>query len=98
MNDATGSCRIGVDIGGTFTDIVALGANGAVLTRKVSSTPDDYGQGILDGLDAVLREAGVATDAVDDVVHATTVATNAILEGTGAKTGLVTTDGFRDVL
>ena len=98
MNDATGSCRIGVDIGGTFTDIVALGADGSVLTRKVSSTPDDYGQGILDGLDAVLREAGVATDEVDDVVHATTVATNAILEGTGAKTGLVTTAGFRDVL
>ena len=87
-----------MDIGGTFTDIVALGAGGSVLTRKVSSTPDDYGQGILDGLDEVLREAGVAPAEVDDVVHATTVATNAVLEGTGAKTGLVTTTGFRDVL
>ena len=93
-----GAYRIGVDIGGTFTDIVALGADGAVLTRKVSSTPDDYGQGILDGLDAVLREAGIAPAEVDDVVHATTVATNAVLEGKGAKTGLVTTAGFRDVL
>ena len=93
-----GAYRIGVDIGGTFTDIVALGADGSVLTRKVSSTPDDYGQGILDGLDAVLREAGIAPSDVDDVVHATTVATNAVLEGKGAKTGLVTTAGFRDVL
>ena len=90
--------RIGVDIGGTFTDIVALSADGSVLTRKVSSTPDDYGQGILDGLDAVLREAGIAPADVGDVVHATTVATNAVLEGKGAKTGLVTTAGFRDVL
>ena len=98
MSEEAGKFRVGVDIGGTFTDIVALGADGSVLTRKVSSTPDDYGQGILDGLDEVLREAGVAPAEVDDVVHATTVATNAVLEGTGAKTGLVTTAGFRDVL
>ena len=98
MSEEAGKFRVGVDIGGTFTDIVALGADGSVLTRKVSSTPDDYGQGILDGLDEVLREAGAAPAEVDDVVHATTVATNAVLEGTGAKTGLVTTAGFRDVL
>ena len=97
-NAPGGAYRIGVDIGGTFTDIVALGADGSVLTRKVSSTPTDYGQGILDGLDAVLREAGIAPSDVGDVVHATTVATNAVLEGKGAKTGLVTTAGFRDVL
>ena len=90
--------RIGVDIGGTFTDVVALGAGGTVLARKVSSTPDDYGQGILDGIDVVLREAGVGPAEVGDVVHATTVATNAVLEGKGAKTGLITTAGFRDVL
>ena len=87
-----------IGIGGTFTDIVALSADGSVLTRKVSSTPDDYGEGILDGLDSVLREAGIAPADVGDVVHATTVATNAVLEGKGAKTGLVTTAGFRDVL
>ena len=98
MTESRGGYRIGVDIGGTFTDIVALGADGAVLTRKVSSTPDDYGQGILDGLDAVLREAGIAPAQVEDMVHATTVATNAVLEGKGAKTGLITTAGFRDVL
>ena len=98
MAKLSGKFRVGVDIGGTFTDIVALGADGSVLTRKVSSTPDDYGQGILDGLDAVLREAGIAPSHVGDVVHATTVATNAVLEGKGAKTGLVTTAGFRDVL
>ena len=98
MTNSQAGFRIGVDIGGTFTDIVALGADGSVLTRKVSSTPEDYGLGILDGLDAVLREAGIAPADVDDVVHATTVATNAVLEGKGAKTGLVTTAGFRDVL
>lgn len=90
--------RIGVDIGGTFTDIVLLGADGAVATRKVSSTPDDYGRGIIEGLQTVLGEAGIAPGAVDDVVHATTVATNAVLEGKGARTGLITTAGFRDVL
>ena len=90
--------RVGVDIGGTFTDIVLLGSDGSVFTKKVSSTPDDFGRGIVLGLDAMLAAVGAAPADVDGVVHATTVATNAVLEGKGAKTGLITTKGFRDVL
>ena len=84
--------RLGIDIGGTFTDIVLVDADGAVTTRKVPSTPDDYARGIVAGLQA-LQPAGVA-----EVVHGTTVATNAILEHRAARTGLITTEGFRDVL
>ena len=90
--------RIGVDIGGTFTDIVLLGTDGSVNTRKVSSTPDDYGRGIVDGITSLLDERGVAASAVDGVVHATTVATNTVLEMKGARTACITTEGFRDVL
>src|SRR5258706_2957426 len=90
--------RIGVDIGGTFTDLVLLGTDGSVATRKVSSTPDDYSRGIVSGIGALLAAADVPAAAVDGVVHATTVATNAILEGRGARTALITTKGFRDVL
>ena len=96
--DKTRRYRIGVDIGGTFTDIVLLGADGSVNTRKVSSTPDDYGRGIVDGITGLLNELSVAASAVDGVVHATTVATNTILEMKGARTACITTEGFRDVL
>ncbi|MBI4012575.1 MAG: hydantoinase/oxoprolinase family protein [Candidatus Rokubacteria bacterium] len=90
--------RVGVDIGGTFTDLVALGADGAVHTKKVSSSVDDYARAILDGLRDLCRDAGLSPRAVAEVLHGTTVASNAILELRGARTGLVTTRGFRDVL
>lgn len=90
--------RVGIDIGGTFTDIVILGQDGAVLTRKVSSTPDDYGRAISLGMSQMLQENGIDPADVEEIVHATTVATNAVLEGKGARTGLITTEGFRDVL
>lgn len=92
------SLRIGVDIGGTFTDVVALGDRGEVITRKVPSTPEDYSRGIAEGIAALLAELGAPPQAVKGVVHATTVATNTILEGKGALTALVTTEGFGDVL
>ena len=98
MSESRTRYRIGVDIGGTFTDIVLLGSDGSVFTKKLSSTPDDFGRGIVLGLADVLAEVGAAPADVDDVVHATTVATNAVLEGKGAKTGLIATKGFRDVL
>jgi len=75
-----------------------MGADGGVATRKVSSTPPDYAEGIVVGLRELLREQGVAPGAIAQVVHGTTVATNAILEGKGARTALITTAGFRDVL
>jgi N-methylhydantoinase A len=92
------SFRVGIDIGGTFTDIVFLTEDGHVYTAKVPSTPDDYSRGIADGMRAVFAERHADGASVDEVIHGTTVATNAILEKKGARTGLITTEGFRDVL
>ena len=89
---------VGIDIGGTFTDIVFAGTDGSLFSRKTLSTPDDYGRGIADGMREGLALIGTPASSVDRVVHATTVATNAVLEGKGARTALVTTRGFRDVL
>lgn len=88
---------LGCDVGGTFTDVVVTGA-GRVLTLKVSSTPDDYSRAILTAIGQLRDEFGIDPATIDAVVHATTVATNTILEHRGARTALVTTDGFRDVL
>jgi N-methylhydantoinase A len=90
------SFRAGVDIGGTFTDIVLLGEDGERYTKKVSSTVDDYARAIVDGLSELLAEIGGGR--IVELLHGTTVASNAILEHKGAKTGLITTRGFRDVL
>ncbi|MEM7253582.1 MAG: hydantoinase/oxoprolinase family protein [Pseudomonadota bacterium] len=90
--------RVGVDIGGTFTDIVFIAADGTVHVRKVSSSVDDYARAIVEGIATVFDEAGIAPSSVREVLHGTTVASNAILESKGARTGLITTRGFRDVL
>jgi len=90
--------RLGVDIGGTFTDIVFLDASGRLHTRKVSSSVDDYARAIIDGVVDVFRETGISGADVAEVLHGTTVASNAVLEQKGARTGLITTRGFRDVL
>jgi N-methylhydantoinase A len=90
--------RVGVDIGGTFTDIVFLGQDGTIHTQKVSSSVDNYARAIIDGLSQVLQDTGLNGTGIDEVLHATTVASNAILELKGAKTGLITTQGFRDIL
>jgi N-methylhydantoinase A len=90
--------RVGIDIGGTFTDIVLLGADGTVHTEKISSSVDNYAHAIVTGLGRVLRERGIAPAALEEIRHGTTVASNAILEHKGAKVGLITTKGFRDVL
>ncbi len=95
LSGAKRGLRVGVDIGGTFTDLVLRTPDGRLIKRKLSSTPDDYARAIVDGITSV---AGDAAADIDEIVHATTVATNAILERTGAKTALVTTEGFRDVL
>ena len=98
MIDGADGYRLGVDIGGTFTDVVLLGTDGALWTRKVLSTPDDYARGVVHGIVELLRESGAAPARVTEVVHATTVASNAVLEGKGARCCLLTTAGFRDVL
>jgi N-methylhydantoinase A len=85
--------RLGVDVGGTFTDLVALGG-GDVRTAKVPSTPQDQSEGVMNSVRAAEVEAG----SVAAFAHGMTVATNALLERKGAKTAIVTTEGFRDVL
>ena len=97
-SSTTGSTRVGVDVGGTFTDIVVTDAGGAIHTGKLPSTPEDFSAGVSDGVHRVLSDRGVDPTSVRDVVHGSTVATNAILEGKGARTGLLTTAGFIDVL
>jgi N-methylhydantoinase A len=90
--------RVGVDIGGTFTDIAFLGEDGRRFTKKVSSTVEDYAQAIIEGLFEVMRDAEIPPRAIVEILHGTTVASNAVLERKGALTGLITTRGFRDVL
>jgi N-methylhydantoinase A len=92
------SYRVGVDVGGTFTDIVLLGSDGTIHTKKISSSVENYAQAIVEGLAEVFRETGLGGNAIEEIRHGTTVASNAILEHKGAKTGLITTRGFRDVL
>jgi N-methylhydantoinase A len=98
MSASSRDVSIGVDVGGTFTDIVLARGDGGVVVSKVSSTPDDPGAAVVEGLAALLRRTGIAPAAVAEVVHGTTVASNAILQKKGARTGLITTKGFRDVL
>ena len=90
--------QIGVDIGGTFTDIVALDNNGRLALAKVPSTPKDLLDGIAAATTRVLALAGAAPGAVERFIHGTTIATNAILEQKGATTAILTTEGFEDVL
>jgi N-methylhydantoinase A len=91
--------RLGVDVGGTFTDLVLYDeATRALRVEKVPSVPADPSRGILDGIVALLRAAGVPAGDIDYVAHGTTVATNTLLQRNGARTALVTTRGFRDLL
>jgi N-methylhydantoinase A len=91
--------RVGVDIGGTFTDAAFVHEeSGALSVVKVLTTPADPGEGFIRALERGLRERGCGGDAVKLIVHATTVATNSLIEGTTARVGMLTTRGFRDVL
>lgn len=90
---------LGIDIGGTFTDIVLLGLDEAEMTtHKELTTHDDPSEGVLRGVDFVLERAGVQPGQIDRIVHATTLFTNALIERRGACTGLITTEGFADTL
>ncbi|MCI0346367.1 MAG: hydantoinase/oxoprolinase family protein, partial [Chloroflexi bacterium] len=90
--------RVGVDVGGTFTDIVLLGADGTIHTKKIGSSVANYAQAIVDGLAEVFRETGLDGRVIEEIRHGTTVASNAILEHKGARVGLLTSKGFRDIL
>ncbi|MBY6537310.1 hydantoinase/oxoprolinase family protein [Rhodococcus sp. BP-349] len=91
--------RLGVDVGGTFTDVLLLEeTTGTTFRAKTPSTPADQSIGVLNGIAKVCAEAEIEPSEIGQVLHGTTVATNAILQGRGARVGLVTTDGFRQVL
>ena len=94
--------RIGIDVGGTFTDLVAVDAAGGAHLAKVASTPHDPSLGVMDGLVDLAAALGLSVDALlaqtQRIVHGTTVATNALLEHKGARLGLLTTEGHRDVI
>ena len=93
------SYRLGVDVGGTFTDLLLVDeASGATYTAKVPSTPADSSIGVLNGIDRVCGKAAIDPEKITHVMHGTTVATNTVLTMTGARVGLVTTKGYRQVL
>ena len=91
--------RLGVDVGGTFTDLLLIDeGSGKTYRAKVPSTPADSSIGVLNGIERVCKDAGVDPSTITHVMHGTTVATNTVLEGKGANVGLVTTEGYRQVL
>ncbi len=89
---------LGVDVGGTFTDAVLVGPDGAIHTAKVPTMPADQARGVLEAIGAVLARAGAQPGKVERFAHGMTVATNALLEGRGARTALIATEGFGDVV
>jgi N-methylhydantoinase A len=93
----TRSIRLGVDVGGTFTDVALLTGTGALITAKVPSTRDQS-EGVLRGIEKACRSAEILPDDIDEFIHSMTVSVNALLEETGARTALITTRGFRDIL
>ncbi|ODU22531.1 MAG: 5-oxoprolinase [Sphingomonas sp. SCN 67-18] len=93
------SYRLGVDVGGTFTDLLLFDdQSGRSWRDKTPSTPHDSSEGILAGVDAICRTAGIAPEEIELFLHGTTVATNAMLEGKGARVGLIVTEGYRQIL
>ena len=91
--------RIGVDVGGTFTDFVLVDEHrDMIFTGKQLTTPTDPSKAICEGVRRISREAAIETSELDGIVHGTTLVTNAVIERLGAKVGLITTRGFRDVL
>ena len=93
------SFRLGVDVGGTFTDLLLIDeSSGQTYMAKVPSTPEDSSLGVLNGIKRICDESDIDPTHVNQVMHGTTVATNAVLTGQGAKVGLITSKGFRQVL
>jgi N-methylhydantoinase A len=95
---ATPRWRLGVDIGGTFTDVALESAGGTMFTAKTLTTPDAPERAVLDAIGTTCADAGIGFDDVDVIIHGTTLATNALIERRGAEMLFVTTEGFRDVL
>jgi len=99
MTNTQTTYRLGVDVGGTFTDLLLFDeSSGQFWRHKTPSTPHDSSEGILNGLQAITEKAGVSARDIAYFLHGTTVATNAVLEGKGAKVGLIVTEGYRDIM
>ncbi len=93
------SYRLGIDVGGTFTDLLLFNEKtGEIQLTKVSSTPQDQSIGVINGIHKIAAQAGIKPNDIKAILHGTTVATNAVLEGKGAKVGLITTKGFEQIL
>lgn len=91
--------RLGVDVGGTFTDLIYVDDDaGKVIIHKLPSTPDDPSVGTIDGIKQLTAQANVTPGDLDQVFHGTTIATNIVIEHSGAKVGMITTEGYRDIL
>src|SRR3954471_8029381 len=91
--------RLGVDVGGTFTDLIYVDDEaGTVLVHKIPTTPEDPSEGTIRGIQDLTGRAGETAAALDQVFHGTTIATNIVIEHNGAKVGLITTEGYRDIL
>ena len=86
--------KVATDIGGTFTDLVAIDENGSLILEKAHTTPPNFDQGVMD----VLKKSGVDMKSIEAFFHGTTTIINALTERKGAKTALITTKGFRDIL
>jgi N-methylhydantoinase A len=102
MSEINPGSLIGIDVGGTFTDCILAQADGSTVIEKTFTTPEDPSKGVIDGLEKLARKTGLPLKdflaTVIRIVHGTTITTNAVLTGRGAKTGFITTEGFRDVL
>src|SRR4029450_519657 len=91
--------RIGVDVGGTFTDLIYVDDEaGVIRVHKLPTTPDDPSQGTIQGVKELAEEAGAEPSTLDQVFHGTTIATNIVIEHNGARVGMLTTEGYRDIL
>lgn len=91
--------RLGVDVGGTFTDLIYVDDEaGSILIHKLASTPDDPSRGTVQGVEELTERAAVTPADLDQVFHGTTIATNIVIEHKGATVGMITTEGYRDIL
>ena len=91
--------RVGMDVGGTFTDLALYDdESGKLLLGKILTTPEDPSVAVLEGLDNILEDAGIKASQLSEVSHATTIATNSVIQRNGPPTALMTTEGFRDIL
>src|SRR5579859_4761791 len=91
--------RLGVDVGGTFTDLIYIDdESGRIEIHKLPTTPDDPSRGTIDGIAELTAEVGISEADLDQVFHGTTIATNIVIEHDGARVGMITTEGYRDIL